>query len=339
MPKKTEKDRKLTPDWFVHGALARLGDTFDKLTGRSWKPASSLATSELIERIKNLLDNEAREENHGRKFVPHNLKLRMQWDKFSTDAAEAMEKLKAELLTAIVDHINDRRYHTHAPLQLEVKPDYFIEGIKIYAGFEKFDDAEREVELDVTMPHFQVPQELLEPAATRSSVRRLTARYTENGKPVERELSIEPGKGLSIGRTGGSDIVVADNNVSKMHASLVLNRDGELVIADTGSTNGTFVSGNRIPYGRAVKLGSDLAFTVGTVEVKLELGPEPEPTADPKADVEAAEEVVQVGEFQFVKRPEIQTENEETEVDENETVTSLEAATSPAIQQPKGTKE
>ena len=42
------------------------------------------------------------------------------------------------------------------------------------------------------------------------------------------------------------------------------------MLADTGSTNGTFVNGERIAYGRAfvIKPGDKLKF--GTVEVALE---------------------------------------------------------------------
>ena len=70
MPDKTESQKKsITPDWLVQGALTRVGDMFDKLTGRSWKPASSLATSGLIERMKMLMDREVRQDADGRSFV------------------------------------------------------------------------------------------------------------------------------------------------------------------------------------------------------------------------------------------------------------------------------
>ena len=130
--------KKLSPDWFVRGVLTKIGDTFDRLTGRDWKPTSSLATSELIERLKSCSTSEVRETEGKGHFVPHNIKLKMQWDKFSTDAEEALKKLENELLTAAIDHINDNRYHTYAPLKVEVKPDYFTEGVKLFASFDEF---------------------------------------------------------------------------------------------------------------------------------------------------------------------------------------------------------
>src|SRR5687767_11726595 len=143
MPDNPQAPKKsITPDWLVQGALTKIGDTFDRLTGRRWRPSSSLATSGLIERMKSLLDAEAQPDEEGRKFVPHNIKLKMQWDKFSTDSEDGLRKLEHELLTAAVDHINDQRYYTHAPLKLEVKPDYFTQGVKLFVSFDKGDGEE-----------------------------------------------------------------------------------------------------------------------------------------------------------------------------------------------------
>ncbi|HEX8100729.1 MAG TPA: DUF3662 and FHA domain-containing protein [Actinomycetota bacterium] len=65
-----------------------------------------------------------------------------------------------------------------------------------------------------------------------------------------------------IGRLGESDIVLADPGVSRRHAE-VRSRDGEYVVADLGSTNGTMVNeatvgertlqeGDRITIGKTV---------------------------------------------------------------------------------------
>ncbi len=138
MPDNTEAPKKsITPDWIVQGALTRVGDMFDKLTGRSWQPAGSLATSGLIERMKRLMDAEIKVDDAGRSFVPHNIALKMQWDKFSSDAEDSLKKLEQEMLTAAVDHISDNRYYTFAPLKLEVKPDYFTEGVRLFVSLEK----------------------------------------------------------------------------------------------------------------------------------------------------------------------------------------------------------
>ncbi len=144
----TEKEKvaksSISPDWFMRGALTKIGDTLDAITGRRWVPSSTLATSELIERTKRLLDSEAKEVAGKGLVAPHNIKLKMQWDKFSTDSEGALENLRNELLAAAADHINDSLYYTYAPLHVEVKPDYFTEGVKLYVGFDIFADEETE---------------------------------------------------------------------------------------------------------------------------------------------------------------------------------------------------
>lgn len=278
--KEVAANKKFTPDWFVQGVLTKIGDTFDKLTGRNWKPSSSLATSELIERLKRLLDAEVREDGKGR-FVPHNIKLKMQWDKFSTDAENAMKKLENELLIAAIDYINDNRYHTYAPIKVEIKPDYFTEGVKFQASFGEFavEDDEPEAELNVTLPQIKVgefippvPEEPKEPE--RES---FVAEFAENGKQKSVELQFTRGERLSVGRTKENNLSIDDNSVSKAHATLKLNAEGNLLVADTGSTNGTFINGERIAYGRAFAVNETDKIKFGTVEVFIRKVPETAP--------------------------------------------------------------
>ena len=265
--------KSISADWFVRGVLAKIGEAFDRLTGRNWKPSSSLATSELIERLKSLFDAEVKEVGGGRKFVPHNIKLKMQWDKFSTDSEIALGKLEDELLIAAIDHINDRRYYTYAPLKLEIKTDYFTEGVKLSASFDKLgeDQEDREAAVNVTIPDLKnvIVNPLPEvPAEPEKEI--YIADFTVNGNPRKKELAFGDRQRLSVGRTKENDLWLDDASVSKIHAALVLNSEKHLMVADTGSTNGTFINDQRIAYGRAfvIKDGDRLKF--GTVEVSLE---------------------------------------------------------------------
>lgn len=284
MPDSPQNSKKsISPDWFVQGALTRIGDTLDRLTGRRWRPSSSLATSGLIERMKMLLEREIKENAEGQKFVPHNIKLKMQWDKFSTDSEENLRKLEHELLTAAVDHISDNRYYTHAPLQLEVKPDYFTEGVKLFVSFDKFDTDEREAELNVTIPAAQlghlIPDTGLE---TLIATGTLSVSYEEsNGTRTEKRLALEQGRRLSIGRTKENDIAIDDTSVSKHHASLLLNERGKLIVADTGSTNGTYLNAERIAYGKAIEMFEGDKVKFGAVDVDLKFSLDEVPTDAP----------------------------------------------------------
>jgi pSer/pThr/pTyr-binding forkhead associated (FHA) protein len=109
------------------------------------------------------------------------------------------------------------------------------------------------------------------------------------------DIIFERGKRKSVGRTKENDIVVDDTSVSKLHASIALSSDGKLVLADTGSTNGTFINGNRIAYGKAEPISSSDKLAFGSVEVELEhiqtLRAEPEPVTEAPT--------VAIGDFEF----------------------------------------
>jgi hypothetical protein len=259
-----------TLDWLVRGVLTKTGDTLDRLTGRGWKPSSSLATSELIERLKALLDSEARDEGEGRIYVPHNIKLKMQWDKFSTDSEDSLKALETELLTAAVDHINDRRYYTHAPLQLEIKPDYFTSGVVLLVSFERSPHDEREVAVNVNSPGEVIAHSAAEEVPTQPQESVYVASFSLDGEERRVRLRFSRGTRLSVGRTKENDLAISDASVSKIHASLALNSENNLIVSDTGSTNGTFIDGQRIAYGKTAVVENGQAVVFGTIKVNFE---------------------------------------------------------------------
>lgn len=303
----TEKEKviqkKRSADWILRGLLTKIGDTFDRLTGRRWIPSSSLATSELVERIKKLLDSEAKAVPGKGVVVPHNIKLKMQWDKFSTDSDTLIKKLENELLIAAIDHINDSLYYTYAPVVVEVRPDYFIEGVKLFVGFEKFEDQDREVEMNVTIPAINVTNlipPISSPAKSPGGI--FIARYTIKAIPVEKRVEF-PGSGrISVGRTGENGLTIDDASISKIHATLAINADGKLSVADTGSTNGTFINGERISYGTAIFLETGDVVKFGLIEVKFEFIPAivaAEPLVGAKEDLS---NTVSIDGFEFTSR-------------------------------------
>ena len=258
-------------DWLFQGVLTRLGDTFDRFTGRRWTPSSSLATSELVERIKAMLDREAQQTDGLGYIVPHRIRLKVQWDKFSTENDEMLTSLENELLTATIDHINNKLYYTTAPVSLEVKADYFIDGVKLSASFD--DDTDNDAETSVTLPFGN--QNALEPAVVIASGDRINATFSISGEKNQLTLDVPADKRITVGRTGGNLLTIDDVSVSKYHASIGVSTDGQISVSDLGSTNGTFINNERLGYGAVDRLSADDKLRFGSVAVELEYLPAP----------------------------------------------------------------
>ena len=267
--KTTRKPAVSYTDWLIRGVLSRVGDKFDRLTGRRSASASSIATSKLIARLIDLLDNESNE-IPGKGFViPHIIELKIQWDKFETDSDERLARLENELLLAVIDHINDRRYYTYAEVRLKVRPDYFVEGVKLTASFD--DRAETSVQAALALPVTSIEPETRtftfesEPTAGKE----LIFVYKDDSGEHSTTLHVLEGKRISVGRDSNNRLMLNNSSVSKMHASLVLTPDGQLKIADTGSTNGTFINDEQIPYGKAIRIKMSDRLRFGDVVVSL----------------------------------------------------------------------
>ena len=64
---------------------------------------------------------------------------------------------------------------------------------------------------------------------------------------------------LYIGRDINNDIVINDSEVSRKHARLILQAGG-YVLEDLGSTNGSFVNGQRLMGPHVLRLGETVMF-------------------------------------------------------------------------------
>jgi pSer/pThr/pTyr-binding forkhead associated (FHA) protein len=64
---------------------------------------------------------------------------------------------------------------------------------------------------------------------------------------------------VHIGRGAHNDIQLSDESVSSSHATLS-RRGAEWIVVDRGSTNGTYVDGERITGERALKGAAELRF-------------------------------------------------------------------------------
>jgi pSer/pThr/pTyr-binding forkhead associated (FHA) protein len=96
---------------------------------------------------------------------------------------------------------------------------------------------------------------------TQYSLRFISGKYQGGEFPIR----MERGRDIVIGRSSDLDMVLVEDMVSRKHAKIVPN-DGELVIEDLDSTNGTFVNGEKI---RRARLKEGDRILIGTSIIKL----------------------------------------------------------------------
>ncbi|MCG3173511.1 MAG: hypothetical protein GMKNLPBB_01708 [Myxococcota bacterium] len=98
-----------------------------------------------------------------------------------------------------------------------------------------------------------------------------------SGKYRGGQFPIQPGQEIVIGRSSDLDMVLVEDMVSRKHSKISYLPDG-IYIQDLGSTNGTFVNGERI---KRTKLKEGDRILVGTSILKLEKdGFEPSPESE-----------------------------------------------------------
>jgi hypothetical protein len=70
---------------------------------------------------------------------------------------------------------------------------------------------------------------------------------------------------LVLGRDDGSDLVVQDATVSRVHLLLTLTAQGRWTVRDGGSSNGTWVGDRKLEGSDSVELASDVSLRTGSV--------------------------------------------------------------------------
>ncbi|HET9478334.1 MAG TPA: FHA domain-containing protein [Pyrinomonadaceae bacterium] len=266
-PAVKKRREEALPERILRRVLEGMGDVVDRRFGRTVEPRTGLTTSKLIERMKKLIDERVRDEGAKGRIAPHHLILKVEWGTHSEAPPEILHELKHEVLAAAIDHINDHRYRTLGPVSVEAEVDIFTTGISVDPTFGEFeedlrrqDEERRAAKSGVAIPSAAPPMPDIE----------VVARITQQNGTREVPLVFKPGgKRLNVGRASDNELTLNDASVSKIHAALLMTSEGTLLVADTGSTNGTYINGRRIAYGesRAIEDGDVIGF--GDVEVRL----------------------------------------------------------------------
>lgn len=108
-----------------------------------------------------------------------------------------------------------------------------------------------------------------------------------SGKYQGGEFPLRPDKEVVIGRSSDLDMVLVEDMVSRKHAKIAVSQ-GRITIQDLGSTNGTFVNGEKI---KQTRLKEGDRILIGTSILKLVLSDNAGKNLDNKQINEKLEEV------------------------------------------------
>ncbi len=258
------------PERLLRRVLESMGDVVDRKFGRTVEPKSGLTTSKLIERMKKLIDERVRDEGNKGRIAPHHLVLKVEWGTHSEAPPEILNDLENEILAAAIDHINDHRYRTLAPASVEAEVDIFTTGISVDPTFGEFEEALRREDEAKRAEKMGTPVPGAAPPMPDISV---IARVSKREGSREVPLVFKPGgRRLNVGRASDNELSLNDTSVSKIHAAVLMTSEGTLLVADTGSTNGTFINGRRIAYGESRQIDEGDVVGFGDVEVRFRKG-------------------------------------------------------------------
>lgn len=72
---------------------------------------------------------------------------------------------------------------------------------------------------------------------------------------------------ISVGRARNCDLVIRHRSVSKLHARFRVD-EGQVIVSDAGSQNGTFVNGKRLLPNEAVAVSTSAQLVFGSVPAR-----------------------------------------------------------------------
>jgi len=263
----TPKRRRDTilPERLMRRVLEGVGDVVDRKLGRTVDPKTGLTTDQLIQRMNRMIDERVRNEKGQGRIAPHHLKLKIEWGTHSETPEEVTRRLETEILAAAIDHINDNRYRTMAPVKIETDVDIFTKGISVDPTFGEFEEELRQKDLEEKLGKAAKDQRKKQNEGIAFSAR---VSLPEGSREID--ISLVPGgRRVNVGRGTDNDLYLNHTSVSKVHAAVRMDNLGTLLVADTGSTNGTHINGVRIPYGEARPIAEGDVVAFGEVEVRF----------------------------------------------------------------------
>jgi predicted component of type VI protein secretion system len=117
------------------------------------------------------------------------------------------------------------------------------------------------------LPNAFVPASGSNPTSAKPSEQKATKIVVTAGEKIGTEIALS-GRQLTIGRAGDSDLIVDDEYTSTHHAKLVF-INGEWLVQDLDSTNGTLLDGKKITTTTVVPLNTQVRVGQTSFELRV----------------------------------------------------------------------
>lgn len=231
----------------------RLQSMYDGGFARAFK--SDLQPTEVASAVQREMDDKAAIVAQGRTLVPNDFVAEISQADFERLVGVYADNLSIELATLAREHAREQGYSFVGPVRIrfEPAPDLTVGMFRVRSGVIRgttVEDGEiRRPASDIPSPHQGFPGS---PRLLVSTEGHGPGAAAQRTFPLTSPLTI-------LGRGTDCDLRLVDQGVSRHHAEIRV-EDGEVVLVDLDSTNGTFVNGQPI---RRVSLTDGTRVTLG----------------------------------------------------------------------------
>ncbi len=214
---------------------------------------SQVQPLEIASALRKELDNRSLVLSQGRTLAPNVFTARLSDSDFEL-AQQWGSPLAEELCDVVIAHVNSQQYSLQGPVRVsfEHDPDMRAGVFEIDSSIEKQAEARR-------------PAGPAAPAAPRHQPTRYQPVLELNGQ----RYSINS-PSIVLGRSSEADILVDDTGVSRRHLEIRA-QDGRVYAVDLGSTNGSYVNGQRV--NGQMELSDGSMITMGRSRLTFRLLP------------------------------------------------------------------
>ena len=237
------------------GLLDNVERGIEKVVRSAFSTGSSgrVEPLELASALRRELDERSYTISQGRALAPNVFTIRLADSDF-TRAQEWGAPLAEELCDVVIKHARSQSYTLQGPVRVS-----FTRDSALKAGTPEIDSATEKSSRAAAAPRRPSPP------APRQSPTRMQPVLDIDGQRYSLNASA-----VTLGRSSEADILVDDTGVSRRHLEIRFD-GGTARAADLGSTNGSFVNGQRIRG--EVDLADGAVITMGRTRITFRLLP------------------------------------------------------------------